>query len=99
MAGSERQNCVVVFIGSEPAWTEELIETRPGVPQNEGNNLVFDQPRSKQDPIHREGYGILQNRGNRLMLDLLWSKRGLVDRKGCGVSQNGGNRLVLERYG
>src|SRR5215216_6305025 len=42
MVGSERRNCVVVFIGSQPAWMEQPIETRPGVPQNEGNDLVFD---------------------------------------------------------
>ena len=39
MAGSERRNCVVVFIGSQPAWTEQPIEIRPGVPQNGGNVL------------------------------------------------------------
>ena len=62
MAGSERRNCVVVvFIGSQPAWTEQLIETRPGVPQNGGNGLVFDWPRSKRDPVHREGCGVPQN--------------------------------------
>ena len=43
----------VLFIGSQPAWTEQPMETRPGVPQNGGNGLVFDWPRSKWDPIHR----------------------------------------------
>src|SRR5215216_3568062 len=89
----------VVFIGSQLAWTEQPIETRPGVPQNGGNGLVFDRPRSKRDPVHREGSDVLQNGGNGLLLDLLRSKRGPVDREGCGVPQNGGNRLVLERYG
>ena len=36
--------CVVVFIGR--AWTEQPMKTRPGVPQNGGNGLVFDRPRS-----------------------------------------------------
>ena len=78
----------VVFIGSQPAWTEQPMETRPSVPQNKGNGLVFDQPRSKRDPVHREGSGVPQNRGNRLVLDLLWSKRGPVDQEGCGVPQS-----------
>ena len=65
MAGSERRNGVaVVFIGSQPAWTKHAMETRPGVPQNGGNNLVFDRPRWKRDPVHREGSGVPQNGGN-----------------------------------
>src|SRR3989337_1775084 len=51
--------------GSQPAWTEQPMETRPGVPQNGGNGLVFDRPCSKRDPVHREGYGVPQNGGNR----------------------------------
>ena len=89
--------CVVVFIGR--AWTEQQMETRPRVPQNGGNGLVFDRPRSKRDPVHREGTGVPQKEGNGLVLDLLRLKRGPVDRDGCGVPQNGGNGLVLERYG
>ena len=54
--------CVVVFIGR--AWMEQPMETRPGVPQNGGNDLVFDRPRLKRDPVHREGSGVPQNRGN-----------------------------------
>ena len=54
--------CVVVFIGR--AWTEQAMETGPGVPQNGGNSLVFDRPRSKRDPVHREGSGVPQNGGN-----------------------------------
>ena len=54
--------CVVVFIGR--AWTEQAMETRPGVPQNGGNGLVFNRPRSKRDPVHREGSGVPQNGGN-----------------------------------
>ena len=41
------------------------METRPGVPRNGGNNLVFDRPRWKRDPVHREGSGVSQNGGNR----------------------------------
>ena len=51
--------CVVVFI--ERAWTEQVMETRPGEPRNGGNDLVFDQPRSKRDPVHREEFGVPQN--------------------------------------
>ena len=80
----EATECVV-FIGR--AWMELAMETRPGVPQNGGNGLVFYRPRSKQDPVHREGYGVPQNGGNRLLLDFLRSKRGPVDREGCGVPQ------------
>ena len=57
---------------------EQLMETRPGVPQNGGNGLVFDRPRSKQDPVDREGSGVPQNGGNGLLLDLLRSKQGLL---------------------
>ena len=48
--GWVRTECVVVFIGR--AWTEQAMETRPGVPHNGVNDLVFDQPRSKRDPVH-----------------------------------------------
>src|SRR3954468_22943247 len=57
----EATKCVV-FIGR--AWPEQAMETRPGVPQNGGNGLVFDRPRSKRDPVHREGSSVLQNGGN-----------------------------------
>ena len=57
----EATECVV-FI--RRAWTEQAMETRPGVPQNGGNGLVFDRPRLKRDPVHREGSGIPQNGGN-----------------------------------
>ena len=43
---------------------EQPMETRPGVPQNGGNGLVFDRRRLKRDPVHREGSGVLQNGGN-----------------------------------
>src|SRR3954468_10270176 len=57
----EATECVV-FI--ERAWTEQVMETRSGVPQNGGNGLVFDRPRSKRDSVHREGSSVLQNGGN-----------------------------------
>ena len=50
--------------GSQPAWTKQAMETRPGVPHNGGNGPVFDRPRSKQGPVDREGCGIPQNGGN-----------------------------------
>ena len=52
--------CVVVFIGR--AWTEQVMETRPGVPQNGGNGLVFDRPRSEQGPVDLDECGVPQNR-------------------------------------
>ena len=70
--------------GSQPAWTEQPMETRPGVPQNGGNNLVFDRPRSKQDHVHREGSSIPQNRGNRpptVETGVLLIGRGVAYRK------------------
>ena len=88
--------CVIVFI--RRAWTEQAMETRPGVPQNGGKGLVFDRPRSKQDHVHLEGSGILQNGGNGLVLDLLRSKRGPVDREGCGVPQNGTPRDTVHLH-
>ena len=57
--GWVRTECVVVFIGG--AWTEQPMETRPGVPQNRGNGLVFDRSRSKRDPVYMEESGIPQN--------------------------------------
>src|SRR3954471_418617 len=56
--GWVRTECVVVFIGR--AWTEQPMETWLGIPQNEGNGLVFDRPRLKRDPVHREGSGVPQ---------------------------------------
>ena len=43
---------------------EQAMETRPGVPQNGGNDLVFDRPRSEWGPIDRKGCGVPQNGGN-----------------------------------
>ena len=95
MAGSERRNGVIVFIRSQPAWTEQPIETRPRVPQNRGNGLVFDRPRSKRDPVHRKGSSVPQNGGNGPPT----VETGVLFIEGCGVPQNGGNGIVLERYG
>ena len=109
-AGLERRNSVlfirrqptvsecVVFIGSQPARTKQLIKMRHGVLQNGGNDLLFDRPRLKRDLFHREGSGIPQNGGNRLVFECLRSKRGPVDREGCGIPQNRGNGLVLVCY-
>ena len=79
--------CVVVFIGR--AWTEQAMETRPGVPHNGGNGLVFDRPRSKQGPVDREGCGVPQNGRNGLVLERYSRNGGTVDWEGCGVPQNG----------
>src|SRR3954464_8822796 len=60
------------------------METRPGVPQNKGNGLVFDRPRSKQDPVHPEGSGVPQNGGNgppTVETGVLFIGRGVVYRK------------------
>ena len=74
----------VLFIGSQPAWTEQPMETRPGVPQNRGNGLVFDRTCSKRDPVHREGSGVPQNGGNRppmVETGVLLIGRGVAYRK------------------
>ena len=66
------------------AWTEQAMETRPGVSQNGGNGLVFDRPCSKRDPVHREGYGEPQNGGNRpptIETGVLLIGRGVAYRK------------------
>ena len=65
----EATECIM-FIGR--AWTEQAMETRPGVQQNGGNGLVFDRPRSKRDPVHREGSGVPQNGET----DLRWTSYG-----------------------
>ena len=74
----------VVFIRSQPSWTEQPIEMRPGVPQNGGNVLVFDRPQSKRDPVHLEGSGVPQNGGNgppTVETGVLLIGRGVVYRK------------------
>ena len=70
--------------GSQPTWTEQPMETRPGVPQNGGNGLVFDRPRSIQDPAHWEGSGVPQNGRNRpptVETGVLLIGRGVAYRK------------------
>ena len=60
------------------------MEMRPGVPQNEGNGLVFDRPHSKRDPVHREGSGLPQNGGNgppMVEMGVLLIGRGVAYRK------------------
>ena len=94
--GWVRTECIVVFIGR--AWTEQVMETRPGVPQNGGNSLVYDRPRSKRDPVHQEGLAYRKMEETNLCWTSYGRNRGPVDREGCGVPQNGGNGLVLERY-
>ena len=77
----EATECVV-FIGR--AWTEQAMETRPRVPQNGGNGLVFDRPHSKRDLVHREGSGLPQNGGNgppTIKTGVLLILRGVAYRK------------------
>ena len=40
------------------------METRPGIPHNGGNGLVFERPHSKRGPVDQEGPGVPQNGGN-----------------------------------
>ena len=45
---------------------------------------MFDRPRSKRDPVHREGSGVLQNGGNRpptIETGVLLIGRGVAYRK------------------
>ena len=59
--------CVVVFIGR--AWTEQAMETRPGVPQNGGNG-----PPTVETGVLLIGRGVAYRKTDET--DLLWSKRG-----------------------
>ena len=68
--GWVRTECMVVFIGW--AWTEQAMETRPGVPHNGGNGLMFDRPRLKR--ILFIGRGLAY--GKTEETNLLRSKRG-----------------------
>ena len=65
----EATKCVM-FI--RRAWTEQAMETRPGIPHNGGNGLVFDRPRSKRDPVHQRGVAYRKTEET----DLLRSERG-----------------------
>ena len=59
--------CVVVFIGR--AWTEQAMETRPGVPQNGGNG-----PSTVEAGVLLIGRGVAYRKTEET--DLLRSKRG-----------------------
>src|SRR4051812_38369855 len=59
--------CVVVFIGR--AWTEEAMETRPGVPHNGGN-----RPPTVETGVLLIGRGVAYRTTEET--DLLRSKRG-----------------------
>ena len=59
--------CVVVFIGR--AWTEQAMETRPGVPQNGGNG-----PPTVETGVLLIGRGVAYRKTDET--DLLRSKRG-----------------------
>src|SRR5215216_5373749 len=58
----------VVFIGSQPAWTEQ---PKRGLAyrRTEETGLLFDRIWSKRGPVNREGSGVPQNGGNRLVLE------------------------------
>ena len=59
--------CVVVFIGR--AWTEQAMETRPGVPQNGGN-----RPPTVETEVLLIGGSVVYRKTEEK--DLLRSKRG-----------------------
>ena len=89
--------CVVVFIGR--AWTEQAMETRPGVPHNRGNGLVFDRPRSEWGPVDREGSGVPQNGGNDLVFDRPHSKWDPVHREGLAYRKTEETDLLRLKWG
>ena len=64
----------VVFIGSQPAWTEQ---PKRGLAyrKTKETGLLFDRVRSERGPVHREGSGILQNVGNGLVFECLQRTR------------------------
>ena len=59
---------------------------------------MFDQPRLKRDPVHREGSGVPQNGGNGLVLERYGQNGGPVHREGCGVPQNGTPRDTVHLH-
>ena len=65
--GWVRTGCVVVFIGR--AWTEQTMETRPGVPHNRGNG-----PPTVETGVLLIGRGVAYYKTEET--DLLRSKRG-----------------------
>ena len=66
-AGWVGTECVVVFIGR--AWTEQAMETRPGVLQNGGNG-----PPTVETGVLLIGRCVAYRKTEET--DLLWSKRG-----------------------
>ena len=82
--------------GSQPAWTEHVMEMRPGIPRNGGNILVFDRPCSERGPVDREACGVPQNGGNGsptvetgvLLIGRVW--RTAKRRKRTSYGRNGG---------
>ena len=83
--------CVIVFTGR--AWTEQPMETRPGVHTTEEMALCLTG--HVRNEILFIGRGLAYRKTEET--DLLRSKWGPIDREGCGIPQNGGNGLVLER--
>ena len=73
---------MVVFIGR--AWTEEAMETRPGVPHNGGNG-----PPTVETGVLLIGRGVAYRKTEET--NLLRLKRGPIDWEGCGIPQNKGN--------
>ena len=55
--------------GSQPAWTEQVMETRPSVPQNRGNG-----PPTVETGVLLIGRGVAYRKTEET--DLLQSKRG-----------------------
>ena len=62
--------CMVVFIGR--AWTEQAMETRPGVPQN--GETALCSTGHVRNGILFIGRGLAYRKTEEM--DLLWSKRG-----------------------
>ena len=62
--GWVEMECVVVFIGR--AWTEQTMETRPGIPQNGGNG-----PPMIETGVLLIGRGVVYRKTNET--DLCWS--------------------------
>ena len=77
--------------GSQPAWTEQAMETRPGVPQNGGN-----RPPTVETGVLLIGRGVAYHKTEET--DLLRSKRGSCSSGGCGVPQNGTPRDIVHLH-
>ena len=83
-----------MFIGSQPAWTEQ---PKRGLAYRRTEETAFCSTAYGRNGILFIGRDLAYHKTEGT--DLLRSKRGPIDREGCGVPQNRGNRLVLERYG